>query len=279
MLIDTLKDGDISSFVSLGLDEGWIISEEEIAKTKLGFPNLCYGAYIDGELVGGITGYLHEKSAWIGNFIIQPELRGRGIGRELFGRLLGALKAQRQTIYLHAALSAVSLYERFGFEIVGEACRYIYDTASEASESERTCLVGYEHQNYSGIMCAFDKRFFGEDRSEFLLEDMSSRGSLLLSSPNGFCHSKAVGENTVLGAWEMVEGAYIDAERMLRSVVGVRGQKNIYADTPRSNTDATAMLESCGFRMSGSTMIMVCGEALPVSYKNIYAFGSLGSKG
>ena len=278
MLICWLKDESIESFVSLALKENWIISDEEIMKTKHRFPNLCYGAYDDDKFVGGITGYLHEKSAWIGNFVVEPSYRGQGAGRALFETLLKALKLERESIYLHAAHSAVGFYEKQGFRAIGEVTRLICEGIA-SGKNEKTFLSDYQHQDSFGTMCSFDRKFFGESREDFLLHDMNSKSSLLLTCPNGFCHSKAVGKDIMIGAWEMVDGAYLDAERMLRSVLSVRGQKNIYVDTPKANGQIISMLESYGFKQSGGSAIMVHGKALDVRYENIFAFGSLGSKG
>jgi ribosomal protein S18 acetylase RimI-like enzyme len=278
MLVCWLRGDSLGSYLAMCHAEDWISGEEELAKTKHRYPHLCYGAYDGDKLIGGVTGYLHEKTAWVGNLIVDEKYRAQGVGRQLFRTVIKALKAERETIYLHAALSATGFYEKFGFEQIKPVNRYLY-SANDENQKEKSFLKDYQNDNDTSTMLRFDKRFFGEDRTEFLLEDMSSKSSLLLACPNGFCHSKAIGKDIMLGAWEMVEGAYLDAERMLRTTISIRGQKNIYADVPQTNADMVAMYESYGFVLQNSSIIMVLGEPLGVKYENIFAFGSLGSKG
>jgi len=278
MLVCWLRDKDDGRLVSMSMEEGWIISMEEIAKTRARFANLCYGAYDGDELIGGVTGYLHEKSAWIGNLIIKSDFRGRGIGRKLLETILKALSTERRIIYLHSAMNATKFYEKLGFKAVTDVVRYRYE-ANEHCEKEKSFLAEYQRSDTRAILQTFDRNFFAEDRTEFLLEDMSSKSSLFLSCQNGFCHSKAVGKDIVIGAWEMVGGAYLDAEKMLRTTISIRGQKNIYADLPENNLDVKAIYENYGFKQVGKTRVMALGEPLKVKYENIFAFASLGSKG
>jgi predicted GNAT family N-acyltransferase len=277
-LVCWLKDEDIEKLVLLGQKEGWVICDEEILKAKHRFSHLCYGAYDKHRFVGGITGYLHEKSAWIGNFIVDEEYRGKGYGKYLFETALRALLLERQTIYLHASTDAVSFYERYGFAQVVEVSRLLYE-GGDIHEKEKSFLKDYQRDDFESIVCSYDKKFFMEDRKEFLHEDMLSKSSLVLSCENGFCHSKAVGKDIMVGGWEMMEGAYLDAERMLRTVISIRGQKNIYADVPNSNSDVISIYENYGFKKVGKSTVMVYGRPLPVQYDNVFAFSSLGSKG
>lgn len=278
MLIHWLKQESIDKYVGFAQSEGWIISDEEIKKTKSRFGHLCFGAYIDGEFVGGITGYLHQKTAWVGNFIVKREFRGRGIGKKLFETMLRALSCERDSIYLHADYGAVDFYKKFGFLAVGDTARLKFDLG-EGGRKEKSHLREYQVQNGLSIVCNFDRKFFLENRSEFLLEDMNSKSSLLLSCENGFCHSKAVGKDIVIGAWEMLSGAYYDAERMLSTIVATRGQKSIYLDSISNNIDVVTLCQDYGFKQVGGSLIMVLGKKLDVKYDNIYAFASLGSKG
>ena len=83
MLIRWLRNDECDKLTTLGLCEGWIVCEDEIRKSRERFAHLCFGAQIDDEFVGGLTSYLHEKTAWIGNFIVERHLRGQGIGKAL----------------------------------------------------------------------------------------------------------------------------------------------------------------------------------------------------
>ena len=59
-----------------------------------------------------------ERFAVLGSF------RGRGVGSKLVEAVLKDLKSQEEAknkaIYMHAQLTAVSLYRKFGFKIIGD---------------------------------------------------------------------------------------------------------------------------------------------------------------
>ena len=63
----------VPEFVAMAQKEGWLIDEFELVNTIRRFPTASFAAFVDGKLAGGITVYFHEKSAWIGNFLVFDE--------------------------------------------------------------------------------------------------------------------------------------------------------------------------------------------------------------
>lgn len=64
-----------------------------------------------------------EKGVKLERFAIKGDRRNEGIGQQLVQATLDDINAQLGSghrLYLHAQLSAVSLYERFGFRKVGD---------------------------------------------------------------------------------------------------------------------------------------------------------------
>ena len=53
-------------------------------------------------------------------FAVLKEFRGRGVGQALVSTVLADLPAEADYVYLNAQLPAMGLYEKFGFEKVGE---------------------------------------------------------------------------------------------------------------------------------------------------------------
>jgi ribosomal protein S18 acetylase RimI-like enzyme len=225
VLVRWLRADECEKLANLGLDEGWVVCADEIQKSQRRYQYLCFGAQIDERFVGGLTSYLHEKTAWIGNFVIEKRHRGKGVGRALFECAIKALMSERDTIYLHAATSAVGFYESFGFGATKEIVRFV-SMPNASHEHTKSFLPQLSNDNFSSLMRSFDRRFFAEDRSD-MLDDIQTKSSLTLSCQNGFCHSKIIDSAVCIGPWEMVSGAYLDAEKILRTVLSVRTKNHI----------------------------------------------------
>lgn len=75
----------------------------------------------NGELVGTCRVIVEDGLARLGRMAVEPELRGRGLGGTVLEeaeRVASAAGATRMR--LHAQVAARSLYERAGYETVGE---------------------------------------------------------------------------------------------------------------------------------------------------------------
>ncbi len=69
-------------------------------------------------IVGTALGWTYDAShASLGMVIVSPEQQGRGIGRELFSRVVDSLGTR--TIFLHATPAGEPLYAKFGFTATG----------------------------------------------------------------------------------------------------------------------------------------------------------------
>jgi predicted GNAT family N-acyltransferase len=81
-------------------------------------------AKIDDIPVGTARWRLTDKGVKLERFAVLEEARGNGVGQALVAAVLADIDAdpmtKGKTKYLHAQLPAVSLYEKFGFQRVGE---------------------------------------------------------------------------------------------------------------------------------------------------------------
>jgi predicted GNAT family N-acyltransferase len=76
----------------------------------------------DGERIVGTCRLVFDHDvARLGRMAVEPDLRGRGIGRAVLEEAeREARQAGAQRIRLHAQTSARSLYQRSGFQVEGE---------------------------------------------------------------------------------------------------------------------------------------------------------------
>lgn len=82
-----------------------------------------YLARVDGQPAGAARWRPTDHGVKLERFAVLPEFRNRGVGEALVHRVLADIRAEAPgaaQVYMHAQLRAVPLYERTGFQKVGE---------------------------------------------------------------------------------------------------------------------------------------------------------------
>lgn len=77
-------------------------------------------AKVNGVPAGASRWRKTDKGYKLERFAVLKEFRGRGVGQELVRAVLDDLPEDAQYVYLHAQIQAMGLYEKAGFEKVGE---------------------------------------------------------------------------------------------------------------------------------------------------------------
>ncbi len=81
-------------------------------------------AKLDGKPVGTARWRITQNGVKLERFAVLKEARGQGVGQALVSEVLNDISANNQTNgklkYLHAQLTAVPLYSKFGFEKEGD---------------------------------------------------------------------------------------------------------------------------------------------------------------
>ena len=77
-------------------------------------------AVVDGQPAGACRWRKTEKGYKLERFAVLKEFRGLGVGQNMVETVLKDLPDKPHTVYLHAQLSAIGLYEKFGFKKYGE---------------------------------------------------------------------------------------------------------------------------------------------------------------
>ena len=84
-----------------------------------------------GELVGFLVGFMSPSlpdEAYVHFAGVHPELRGTGLGRELYGRFIAAAGAQGRTVIRAITApsnhASIAFHRRLGFEVSGPVANY-----------------------------------------------------------------------------------------------------------------------------------------------------------
>ncbi len=108
------------------------------------------------------TPYIH--SGFVGELIVSPQARGRGIGAALLDHAVAYLKERgARTVYLDGVVTAVPLYERHGFRKICRSLRFSGHLPGQLSPLVQPMLARHLPE-----ICRLDQQAFGDERGTFL---------------------------------------------------------------------------------------------------------------
>lgn len=106
----------------------------------------CFVLREAGRLVGYICLWEVADELHVTNIAVRPDARRRGFGRTLLGRTLEDARGRGLRLVVlevrPSNIEARSLYESFGFRVVGRRRGYYYDTGEDALVMEATLGKG-----------------------------------------------------------------------------------------------------------------------------------------
>ena len=88
-------------------------------------PGECLVGEVDGQRAALITAMRYARSAWIGNLIVSPEYRRRGLGLSMMEHVIQRVETSGiTTLRLEADPLGVGIYRRLGFVDQFESARF-----------------------------------------------------------------------------------------------------------------------------------------------------------
>jgi GNAT superfamily N-acetyltransferase len=182
LLIRAMRAEDLDFAVQCTATEGW---QSENRTSLEGFflydPKGCFIAEELGKSMGICVATSYGKSAFIGELIVRPEARGRGIGASLLNHGVAYLRqCGTETVYLDGVVKAVDLYERNGFHKICRSWRLSGSLAGKPGKCVRRMRLDDLEQVF-----ALDRFSFGADRSIFLKQRLEIYPELSLVVVDG----------------------------------------------------------------------------------------------
>lgn len=226
--------------------EGWnpgVFDAEVYYSTD---PNGFYGFYLNGVLVAGgaIVSY-NKEYGFMGLFIVQPELRGKGIGRKLWylrRDLLIARLKKGASIGMDGVIDMQPFYKKGGFEIVFKDERY----ENRGKSLTVDLHIGPISEEDLPKIRQYDKHCFGFDRSKFL--------NPWINLPHNKTYAYKMGE-TIMGfavVRKVIKGYKIGplfadnpkiGEELYKACLNAVAGELLYIDIPLINKNAIALVK------------------------------------
>ncbi len=255
-----MRADDLDFAAELTAREGWASGRGDFAMYLEHDPEGCFVARSGAERIGMVTSTRYIESGWVGNLIVAPEHRGRGLGRLLMQHALEHLEASGiGTVRLDGDPPGIPLYRSLGFVDEWESLRF----RSGALRPPREVVVEPLSRRDLDAVAAFDRPVFGDDRGRLLARLLEVSVSAFKVQRAGdvrgflFVTRSSLGQR--IGPCVAIDRP--SAEALLSAAVAGAEGEVLTVGVPAPNSDSRRMFESFGFEPTPSSRRMVRGPA------------------
>ena len=243
-----------------------------LIKSRNAHEDLCFAAYNNDHLIGVITAYEFDKTLFINNFYYQ-----NGVSDEIKSRLIQLLLTNivqsDKSIMILAKEDEKPLFEAYGFKSHSTFNQALYNGGGVAFNFSNATAKSINRNDYINTLKTVDAKAYSEDRLHYITQMMMKQSSLLLSTTFGYQHSYALGKQVIkISPWIMEDGAFDDAEKLLRGVIYHRGLKKILSFIPSGVDEITKLYQSYKFDITDKLHLMYKNQKPTINLEMIYGF-------
>lgn len=238
---------------------GWNQTERDWQRGFDLFPQGCFLAEAEGEVVGTVMSCRFGSIAWVAMMLVEPRFRRRGIGRALMEQALRHLEdGGIRTVRLDATPLGQPLYEQLGFVAQFRLARYA-GPAPEGGGATDPGITTVPPSRWAELV-AHDRTITGTERGELLRRLFGEhpeevRGIEGAQGYHTWMASRAGRHAVQLGPCLGSEGA-----RLLADACQRQAGKRVYFDAPVDHDGACRWAEQRGMTVQRHLTRMVRGE-------------------
>ncbi|MBZ5599262.1 MAG: GNAT family N-acetyltransferase [Acidobacteriia bacterium] len=247
-----MTQADVAEAVRLKDLVGWNQTTTDWERFLSASPEGCFAAEHEGHLIGTSATITYEgRFAWIGMVIVHPDHRGQGIGGSLLERAIEYVDSRGvPCMKLDATPQGKPLYEKFGFVSEYEIERWMLKRQADARSAAMTSAG--RDQRIDDVL-QLDREMFGAARAGLLRSLVEAAPEFTLVARReaeilGYAFGREGSLADQLGPWmarRQEAAATLLDEFLRRSRRGL-----VFADCPRPNQWAMALMQACGFEFS-----------------------------
>ena len=157
-----MRPEDVDPATEMILSNDWGVRRDWLAFAASQPECVPFVADAGGEIVATGVGTANGPVGWIGTIFVEPDRRGRGLGRAITQAIIDRLEsAGCRTLVLVATREGRQLYERMGFDV---QTRYRILEAPGTAGAAPDRIRAFEASDLDAI-AALDRAATGEDRA------------------------------------------------------------------------------------------------------------------
>lgn len=254
-------------------DEGWNPGLDDTPSFFAQDPEGFFLGRIDGEPVSAVSVVNYdERYAFLGFYLVRPDLRGRGYGLATWNA--GLKHAGQRTVGLDGVVAQQSNYRRSGFAPAHRTARYTGVPRPSAGHH----ADGVRHATAADVpeLHAYDSACQPADRPRFLDLWLTTPGHTVLVRHSG---RHITGYGVVRPGTDMPRigplfaDSAADASALLSALAPPQGPVAI--DVPEVNGPAVALAEAHGLTPGFETARMYTGPVRPHAQDRIFGVTTL----
>jgi GNAT superfamily N-acetyltransferase len=251
LVIRAMTRTELDTLVEWAADEGWNPGNNDAQIFWDTDPGGFIAAELGGELIGGgsIVSY-DGRFGFMGFFIVRPDHRGRGLGRQLWfyrrDRLISRLQAPA-VIGMDGVFDMQAFYTRGGFVLHNRDLRF-EGVGAAAPPADR--LVDLGAVSFAEL-ARYDAAHFPAPREAFLKAwiaqpDSRALGAVYDGVLRGYGVVRPCRQGFKIGPLFAADGDV--AEALFRGLGDVAPGEPVYLDVPENNPQAMALAQRHGMR-------------------------------
>ena len=244
------------------LREGWGAGVDDVAAFHTADPDGFFLAWVGSRPVGSISAVRYAPDfSFVGYYIVDPELRGRGIGHALFDAALQRIDGASSG--LDGVPEQIATYASLGYELAHLTPRYQGDVALIAAalagdaldvrritDADLDAIVDYDAAHCPSPREAFARSWYAEG---------SPRTSLFATRDSRVCGIATV--RPMIGGGSRIGPLFADDETVGRALLGACATSALFfgdqiaIDVPEPNGAAIELVSGLGM-----TSTFACGR-------------------
>ena len=266
--IRPVRPDELSLVIDWAAAEGWNPGFADAACFGTVDPDGFLIGELDGEAAATISCVNYDASfAFLGFYIVRPDLRGRGLGLQIWKAAIA--HAGRRVIGLDGVVAQQANYRKSGFELAYPNIRYGGIVTARTPNAGVAAL----HDVPLAMVEADDATVFPAPRPAFLHAWIGAPGNI----------GRAQMRGGRLAAWGVIRpcrrgwkvGPLVaddrsSAEAVLSTLIADIGGGEIFLDVPSANHEAVALAQGLGLTPVFETARMYTGKVPPLRLERVF---------